>query len=529
MFFLSSLSLICSCIYFYMAIHTFNLKKNSISTKLFLISCASMFIWSFSYGFFYISTGTTQTTFSKISSFGWCYSPAIFLHLSLAFTRNRFIKKTIINYILYIPGTIFVFIRLFFISSDELTSSVLLNLFYKSNFIYNLSFTTLCCLILLMSSIKTTSIKEKKQNKIIILTGLFSYASNIIMQYTLSIYGLHNIPQIGQILNLAVFGGIYYSIINYELFEIPPSLTMRNQSSENKVYEHKKTEQQLKESEERFKIMFYKHASIMYIFDSETLYILDVNDAATRFYGYSYEKFKTMKITEINIFDESTIKNIIKEVYINDTIPYKTKHILSNCTIKDVEIHASPITFNNKNMIFCIINDITEQNKNDKYISFLAYHDSLTGLPNRKLFYIKLEQALFDAKVNNKILAVLYIDLDGFKLINDTYGHQTGDFMLCAASKKLKHSIRKNDILARIGGDEFTLLLYDIDSYENAELVVQKLLSKLNKPIIKNNIEFFINASIGISIYPHNGKDINSLIKNADHNMYEIKRQKKMS
>lgn len=631
---LSSLSLICSCAYLYIGIHTFKLKKDSLTKKLFILSCVNMFIWSFSYSFFYITTGNTQTIFSKIASLGWCYCPATILHLSLVFTKNKYIKKKLLSYVIYIPGTIFLFIRLFLIDCDKSTSPILLQFFYRFNFIYNLSFTSMCFLLLFISYIKASTIKEKKQTKMIIFTGAFSYISNIAMEYILSIYGLKNIPQIGQILNLVIFLGIYYSIINYSLFEISPSLIVNNLLSEllalvivvspkgkilkvNKFIEnltrykidtligkpintlindqiildnilknnlnanryseincktktnevipinissypimnkkinelagilligydikniktleqeveaHKKTEEQLMESEERFKIMFYKHTSIMYLLDPKTLRILDANDAAIKFYGYSYEQFKTMKITEINILEESNIRDIIKKIRGNNNLPYKTKHILSNCNLRDVEIHATSITFKNKKIIFSIINDITERNKNEEHISFLAYHDSLTGLPNRKLFYLKLEQALGEAKLNNKAFAVLYVDLDGFKLINDTYGHQIGDFILCVASKKLKHCIRKDDVLARIGGDEFILLLNNIQNYENAQLVVEKILSILNKPIIKNNKELLVNASIGISLYPYNGDSIDSLIQNADHNMYTIKKQKK--
>lgn len=638
MFFLSifsSLSLVCSCIYLYIGIHTFRLKKNSNLTKLFILSCMDMFIWSFSYSFFYITTGNIQIIFSKIASLGWCYSPAIILHLSLIFTKNKYIRKKLLNYIIYIPGTIFLYIRLFLIYSDESTSPILLQFFYGSNFIYNLCFTSICFLLLSINYIKATTIKEKKQTKIIIFTGAFSYISNITMEYILSIYGLNNIPQIGQILNLVIFLGMYYSIINYSLFEVSPNLIIHNLLNEmlglvilvspkgkilkvnkfienlsgykvssligrpvdtlisnenivrdilknklkinrfpdiscntknngtisinissyplmnNKINElagilllgfdiknikrfeqeieaHKKTEEQLKESEERFKIMFYKHTSIMYLVDPESLFILDANDAAIKFYGYSYEQFKTMKITEINILKENDIINIIKKICGNNSFPYKTKHILSNSNIRDVEIYATPITFKNKKIIFSIINDITERNKNEEHISFLAYHDSLTGLPNRKLFYLKLEQTLGGAKLSNTVFAILYVDLDGFKLINDTYGHQIGDFVLCVISKRLKHCIREDDVIARIGGDEFTLMLNNIQNYENAQLVVKKLLFILNKPIIKNNKKLFINASIGISLYPFNGDNIDSLIQNADHNMYTIKKQKKI-
>lgn len=634
MFFLLSLSLICSFIYLFMAAHIFKLKKDSTLTKLFILSCILMVIWSFSYGFTYITTGKSQIILFKISSFGWCYFPAIFLHLSFIFTKNKFSTKNILNYSLYVPGTLLLFIRLFLIQSDSSTNPILLNFFYKFDFVYNLLFTSLCCILIFMNYIKTINIKEKKQAKVIISTGIFSYSSNTGMQFFLSIYDFKNIPQIGHILNIVILLGIYYCIINYNLFEISPNSVISNLAGDmrgivivlspngkilrinkltqkitgystndlfgkpidrlldsnhilinstiddsnigrytevncktknneiipinicsfpiinekinevstilligydnrnikklkQEVEEHKLTEKNLRESEEFYKTMFYKHTSIMYIFDPETLYILDANDTAIKFYGYSYEKFKTMKISDINKVNKDELQNIIKQICNNDNIPYKAKHFLSDCSIRDVEIHATPITFKNKRIIFSIINDITEKNKKDEYISFLAYHDSLTGLPNRKLFYLKLEQTLCQAKISNNIFAILYVDFDGFKLINDTYGHQIGDFILCVASKRLKDSIRKDDIIARIGGDEFTILLNDVQNYENAESVVNKLLFILNEPILKNDTKLFINASIGISLYPINGNDINSLIQNADRKMYSIKKSKK--
>lgn len=634
MFFLLSLSLTCSFIYLFMAAHIFKIKKDSILTKLFILSCILMFIWSFSYGFTYITTDRNQIILFKISSFGWCYCPAIFLHLALIFTKNKFSTKKTLTYSLYVPGTLLLFLRLFLIESDNTANPILLNFFYKFDFIYNLLFTSICCILIFITYIKAINIKEKKQAKIIIFTGIFSYISNTGMQYFLSIYGFKDIPQIGHILNLAVFLGIYYAIIYYNLFEISPNLIINDLAGDmlgiiivlspngkilkinkliqqitgysssdllgksidklldskdiltnchennfdtgsykeincktknneivpmniscfpiinkkineistilligydlrnikklkKEVEEHKLTEKNLRESEEIFKMMFYKHTSIMYIFDPETLCILDANDAAIKFYGYSYEKLKTMKINEINKLDKYKLQNIIKKICSKDNTPYKSKHLLSDCSIRDVEIHATPIIFKDKKIIFSIINDITEKNKKDEYISFLAYHDSLTGLPNRKLFYLKFEQALCQAKLKNSIFAILYIDFDGFKLINDTYGHQIGDFILSVASKKLKNSIRENDIIARIGGDEFIVLLNDIQNYKNAESVVNKLLFILNEPILKNNTKLFIDASIGISLYPINGQDVNSLIQSADQKMYSIKKSKK--
>jgi len=152
-----------------------------------------------------------------------------------------------------------------------------------------------------------------------------------------------------------------------------------------------------------------------------------------------------------------------------------------------------------------------------------AYYDQLTGLTNRLLFHDRLEQGIFSANRNNKILAVLFIDLDNFKYVNDSMGHTSGDTLLRLVSRRLIKCLRKTDTVARWGGDEFTILLTNIKNIRDISILCNRILNKEFTNIVVDNQELRITASIGVSIYPQDGNDVEELIKNADTAMYKAK------
>ncbi|HIK10735.1 MAG TPA: CHASE2 domain-containing protein [Oscillatoriaceae cyanobacterium M33_DOE_052] len=156
-------------------------------------------------------------------------------------------------------------------------------------------------------------------------------------------------------------------------------------------------------------------------------------------------------------------------------------------------------------------------------LRYIAYHDTLTGLPNRKLFYERLDQALEWAAINNQSVALMFLDLDGFKLINDTCGHDTGDLLLQAVADRLTRSLRGSDTVSRLGGDEFTVILPAISEPIKVERVAQKIITTLSHSFAIGGAEISVTASIGISLYPGNGEDADTLIKNADAAMYRAK------
>lgn len=173
-----------------------------------------------------------------------------------------------------------------------------------------------------------------------------------------------------------------------------------------------------------------------------------------------------------------------------------------------------------KNEITCLYKEVSSSEEKAKH---LAYHDYLTGLPNRLLLSEQLNHAILLARRTEKMLAIIFLDLNDFKIINDTMGHGKGDQLLIAVSKRLVNTLRKCDIVARIGGDEFIILIEDVEDVNNINMVSEKIIKSFNEPYILNNQDCFITTSIGISIYPMDGINSEELIKNADIAMYKAK------
>ncbi|HVT03725.1 MAG TPA: EAL domain-containing protein [Thermoanaerobaculia bacterium] len=173
--------------------------------------------------------------------------------------------------------------------------------------------------------------------------------------------------------------------------------------------------------------------------------------------------------------------------------------------------------------MLCVARDITERTYAEEQIKHLAYHDALTGLPNRLLFKDRLTVALSHAQRANRKLSVLFLDLDRFKVINDSLGHNAGDLFLQNVAQRIQACIRESDTVARLGGDEFTLLLPMLAHAGDAARIAQKILDAIRAPFYIDNRELYATTSIGISIFPEDGVDADTLIKNADTAMYLAK------
>lgn len=159
-----------------------------------------------------------------------------------------------------------------------------------------------------------------------------------------------------------------------------------------------------------------------------------------------------------------------------------------------------------------------------KKIKQLAYYDSLTNLPNRRMLKERFKQSSANALRYKKKLAVLFFDLDQFKLVNDNFGHDIGDLLLQETGRRLTSFLRKSDTVARIGGDEFVILLNDINKKEDAAIVTKKLLMYVRDPFMLNSHQIEVKASIGISIYPDDSQDLETLVKKADAAMRTAKK-----
>jgi diguanylate cyclase (GGDEF)-like protein/PAS domain S-box-containing protein len=167
--------------------------------------------------------------------------------------------------------------------------------------------------------------------------------------------------------------------------------------------------------------------------------------------------------------------------------------------------------------------DISERKRVEEQIERLAYRDTLTGLPNRRLFNDRLNIALLQAHRAGERVAVLFVDLDGFKLVNDSLGHDVGDRLLCEVAQRLEACVRQGDTVARLGGDEFTLLLPAVARPLDLEIVADKVLAALRPPFELAGQQLFLSASMGVALYPDHGLNVETLVKNADAAMYRAK------
>ena len=167
--------------------------------------------------------------------------------------------------------------------------------------------------------------------------------------------------------------------------------------------------------------------------------------------------------------------------------------------------------------------DISQRKEAEEVINFQAYHDLLTHLPNRALLKDRLSLAIAQAQRSKRKLAVMFLDLDRFKLVNDTLGHSMGDRLLKAVANRLQSCLRSGDTLSRFGGDEFTLLLPEVRTRDDVVVIASKILDRLNGAFVIDGHELFVGASIGIAMYPEAGDSEESLVQNADIAMYHVK------
>ncbi|QID16878.1 EAL domain-containing protein [Nitrogeniibacter mangrovi] len=174
--------------------------------------------------------------------------------------------------------------------------------------------------------------------------------------------------------------------------------------------------------------------------------------------------------------------------------------------------------------VYGVARDISDRKRAEEIITFQAYHDQLTHLPNRILFKDRLELAIAQAQRRGGLLAVMFIDVDRFKLVNDTYGHSEGDRLLLGIAQRVKDTLRRGDTLARLGGDEFTVLLPDISHPEDAEIIAMKIQDALAAPFQLKNGSFHATVSMGIAVFPRDGEVAEMLTQHADIAMYQIKR-----
>jgi len=269
----------------------------------------------------------------------------------------------------------------------------------------------------------------------------------------------------------------------------------------------------------------------IYIIDYDTLEYLYVNKGAYEALGYTKEELLQKDIFQVNPYiTKEEVRLIKKKLLANHTVLNRTIHKRKDGSEYHVQSYIYQLSYHGKDAAVIFDTDISEiialeqEHINQaKLLEHQAYHDTLTNLPNRTLFQDRLQQAIVASKRNDEKFALLFIDLDQFKKINDSLGHHVGDDVLIETAKRFQKLLREEDTLSRLGGDEFTIILKNIKDERSAATVAQKLINSMKAPIEAANHTLHISASIGISIYPNDTTSQEDLIKFADTAMYKAK------
>lgn len=293
------------------------------------------------------------------------------------------------------------------------------------------------------------------------------------------------------------------------------------------ITDEKNLQQELEEQRDEFKTIFNTSKDGIAILDKDANF-LDFNDAYLEMTGFTREELLGMNCISLSIPEDiersiEALKSIFEVGFI--------KGFEKTCVVKDgkqLYINMTATLLPDKQRVLVSTKDITAMKEHARQLEYIAHYDALTGLPNRILEADRLQQGMIQTLRRGEQLAVLYLDLDGFKAVNDTYGHGVGDQLLIGLSTRMKQTLREGDTLCRLGGDEFVAILVGLNEASGAIPIITRLLEAASQPIKLDDLIVQVSASIGMTFYPQvNAVDGDQLIRQADQAMYVAKQSGK--
>jgi diguanylate cyclase (GGDEF)-like protein/PAS domain S-box-containing protein len=285
------------------------------------------------------------------------------------------------------------------------------------------------------------------------------------------------------------------------------------------ITKRKEAEEALRESEERLHTLADSAFEGILITDKGA--ILEVNRALTDIFGYEASDMVGRSTMEFVAPEHRVL--VQKKIASTSEEPYEALGVRKDGTLVDLEVRGRAYRYRGRRVRVTAIRDITERKKAEKRLEHQAFHDSLTDLPNRQLFMDRLGQALRRTRRRHKWVAVLFMDLDSFKVVNDSLGHEVGDLLLTVVAQRLRRYLRPEDTLARFGGDEFTVLIEALDDPAQAVQVAERITQELRRPFILEGRDLYVIASIGIALGDARTHDSDDLLREADTAMYRAK------
>lgn len=529
--------------YTYVGIATYIYNPSNKANRFFLVICIDLTLWAFMLTLINtVSDAVTATFFRQTATFFWSTVYCMLLHLFLIWVKkDYFLKKIWFLVLFYSPAIVSIYLYYFYkpVTAADIVkipnSWAYLNPvgqgFLWDNFlmIYYLTYTVAGIVLLYLWGRKSKFQRDKYQSRIVIATLITVLVIGSITDIILPNLGIPLLPPLTILFIMIPVGGIWFSIKKYRLMNLNP---------ENVVLEVMKT-----------------MSEGLIIIDKD-MFIQDLNTGAESMTGYSKDELKSKHVDII--FREKSMADEFNLEQSNELI-LKTKNdedlpvLLSASALTDdwEEPYGFVLIFRDLTEIRKMQSKLQESNekleirvqertkalkaankdlkdeiisrvKMEKEVETLAYYDTLTCLPNRRLFCDGLIKKISDDQNFESSFSVLFLDLDFFKMINDTMGHEQGNVLLQLVAHRMERTLRINDTIGRIGGDEF-LLLVENSSEEMSEIIAGRLLESFRIPFNLSGNETYITASIGIATYPTDGEDADTLIQNADIAMYRAK------
>jgi diguanylate cyclase (GGDEF)-like protein/PAS domain S-box-containing protein len=271
------------------------------------------------------------------------------------------------------------------------------------------------------------------------------------------------------------------------------------------------------------------HGSLM--LDADTLKVIDANPASQRNLGYTLEEICALAATDLFTDGSGEPELLLRKLRDpNPRLPLEIQQRSKDGTLRSVEVVAQNLDLGTRRLLSLTAHDVSVRRKvqaqlleKQQHLDHLAHHDQLTGLPNRLYLAANLPGAIEEAKRTGVMLAVLFLDLDRFKHINDSRGHETGDKLLKAVSQRLRSTMRNEDVVVRMGGDEFIVVLRNVRSTDQVNDAASRITEAMAVPVIVDGRPLVTTASIGVSLYPRDGADMGELLRHSDTAMYQAK------